>query len=487
MQQRLIRAPRAPKIPVAVVNAATSVRQSAVRAADASRIPAALVASVATVRESLSRAARTPAFGVAIIACLVFAGVVGAAAPPFPGPKSTLRDAAITPLAAVAPASTDPTGPMVIAVQHPKVGFHIAEANVSAPPPTVVVNSPGALGIPTMALAAYRNAERMMAEADPACGISWNLLAGIGRIESMHANGGATDTHGTAVRPIYGPALDGTLPGNEVIVQSGANGRISYARAMGPMQFLPGTWARYASDGDGDGVADPQNLYDSTLAAARYLCSGALNLRDQSQVLAAILRYNNSMPYAQNVLGWAAAYATGVVPVDLPPLVGAPPPLGDLHLENPEGLGPNLPLNVHGLSSTDPLAQMPLIDLSGTGTTSQQPMWPWQETAPRAPSCTVICIGQDVGTAPQLNAPPAGAVPPATPGALAPFPVPGLPSAMVPGLPPAAPAPAALVPGLPPAAPVAPPPPAPVVAAPAAPFAGAPGGPPAGPPPGPAG
>ena len=97
---------------------------------------------------------------------------------------------------------------------------------------------------------------------------------------------------------------------------------------MGPMQFLPGTWARYASDGDGDGKADVQNLFDSTLAAARYLCSGGLNLRDQSQVMTAILRYNNSMAYAQNVLGWAAAYATGVVPVDLPPITGPTPPIG---------------------------------------------------------------------------------------------------------------------------------------------------------------
>ena len=256
---------------------------------------------------------------------------------------------------------------------------------------------------------------------------------------------------------------------------------------MGPMQFLPGTWARYASDGDGDGVADPQNLYDSTLAAARYLCSGGLNLRDQSQVLAAILRYNNSMPYAQNVLGWAAAYATGVVPDDLPPLVGAPPPLADLHLENPEGLGPNLPLNVHGLASTDPLAQMPLIDLSASGATSQEPMWAWQQTAPRASSCTVICIGQGVGTAPQLNAPPTSAVP------AAPALVPGLPPFLVPGVQPAATAPAlmppapALMPGVAPAAPLGPPPPVPAVAAPPAPFAGVPGGPPAGPPPGPAG
>jgi len=471
MRQRVIRAPRAPKIPAALVSALTTVRLSVVHAAQASRIPAALGTAFATVQQLLTRTARTPAFGVVMIACLVFAGVVGAAAPPFPGPKSTLRDAAITPIAAVTPASTDPSGPLVIAVQHPMVGFHIAAATTSAPPPTVVVNSPGALGIPTMALAAYRNAERMMAQADPACGISWNLLAGIGRIESMHANGGATDARGTAIRPIYGPALDGTLPGNEVIVQSSAGGRISYARAMGPMQFLPGTWAHYASDGDGDGVADPQNLYDATLAAARYLCTGGLNLRDPSQVMAAILRYNNSMPYAQNVLGWAAAYATGVIPVDLPPITGPPPPLGDVHLESPEGIGPNLPLNIHGLAPSDQLAQMPLIDLSGNPSSS--PQFPWQQVGPR-PSCTVICIGQDpVG--PQqavLNTPPPGAPPPAAP----------FPGLAPPPVPPAAP-PFPLPAGLPPAPvpPVADPLPAPVPpAAPAGiPPVGAPGGQPA--------
>ena len=193
-----------------------------------------------------------------------------------------------------------------------------------------------------MALNAYRNAERMMASAYPGCGISWNLLAGIGRIESMHANGGATDAAGSAVRPIYGPALDGTLPGNETIELSRSSSRVVYARAMGPMQFLPGTWSRYASDGNGDGKADVQNVFDSTLAAARYLCSGGLNLRDQSQVMTAILRYNNSMAYAQNVLGWAAAYATGVVPVDLPPITGPIPPIADVHLDNYQGLGPGL-------------------------------------------------------------------------------------------------------------------------------------------------
>jgi membrane-bound lytic murein transglycosylase B len=485
--------PTTPKIPGAIAGAATRVRRAVVHAAHASKIPAALAAVTTAVQDTLARTAGSPAFGVAIIACLIFTGVESAVAPPFPMAKSTVRGAAFTPVAAVTRASTDPTGPLVVAVEHPKTGFHIAESTMSAPPPTMVVNTPGALGIPMMALTAYRNAERMMATADPNCGISWNLLAGIGRIESGHANGGATDARGTAVRPIYGPSLDGTLPGNEVIVQANTGGRVSYARAMGPMQFLPGTWARYAADGDGDGKADPQNLYDATLAAARYLCSGGLNLRDQSQVLSSILRYNNSMPYAQNVLGWAAAYATGVVPVDLPVLTGPAPPLGDVHLESPEGLGPNLPMNMHGLPSTDPLARVPLIDLNGGPNSVNQPAMPWlqqQYAASYMPSCTVICIGQETGAPQQaFNAPPPNAFAPPAPADMFPglpglFPAPPPPAAPALLPPPAAPAPMPAAP-VPPIAPqpAAPQPAvAPQPAAPAAtPPAIVPGAQPAGP------
>jgi membrane-bound lytic murein transglycosylase B len=347
----------------------------------------------AAMRQRVIRMTRNPALSVATIAPLVLACAVSGVARRVPPPTPALPHVAINSVAAVAAAASRPSGPAVVAAARPPASLHFAVATNSAQPPAAVVNSSSALGIPSMALGAYRNAEQKMTASNPDCGISWNLLAGIGRIESGHANGGATDARGTAVKPIYGPELDGSLPGNEVIVQSSAGGRVSYARAMGPMQFLPGTWARYASDGDGDGAADPQNLYDSTLAAARYLCSGSLNLRDQSQVMAAILRYNNSIPYARNVLGWAAAYATGVVPVDLPPVTGPAPPLGDLHLENPEGLGPGLPLNIHGLPPTDPLAQKPLIDFGPPELSPQQPRWPSQSPAPEEPSCPVICIG----------------------------------------------------------------------------------------------
>jgi len=421
-------------------------------------------AALEAARRRAGRAVRKPAFGVVIITPLILAGAVGASAPSTVAP---LRDSAVTPLAAVESSSVDRSGPSVVAVTKAPSAFHIAAATISAPPPSVVVNSPGALRIPAIALSAYRNAERMMASAAPGCGMSWNLLAGIGRIESLHANGGATDTRGTAVRPIYGPTLDGTLPGNEVIVQSRSANRVMYARAMGPMQFLPGTWSRYASDGDGDGKADVQNVFDSSLAAARYLCSGGLNLRDPGQVMTAILRYNNSVAYARNVLGWAAAYATGVVPVNLPPITGPVPPLGDAHLDNYEGLGPGLPMNATGLPADDPLALMPLMARGDVA--SQIPVYPGQALGPLPgplPVPAPLAVPQPppeqpapppwlppwLQPAPQPQRPPECAVFCITPPPAAPAPAaPGEAQMLMPQPPPAAPAPDPFAPPPPPA------------------------------------
>ncbi|HYO03989.1 MAG TPA: lytic murein transglycosylase [Mycobacterium sp.] len=390
---------------------------------------------------------RTPAFGVAVIAPLVLVLAVGASAP---SPRHAVADDGITPLAAVARTGDDAGVVVVVAASRPPTPFRFAMATLSAPPPPIVVSSPGNLRIPAIALSAYRNAERMMASAYPGCGVSWNLLAGIGRIESLHANGGATDPRGTPVQGIFGPALDGTLAGNEVIVQNVQAGRVTYARAMGPMQFLPGTWARYASDANGDGKADIQNLYDASLGAARYLCSGNLNLRDRSQVLSAILRYNNSMAYAQNVLGWAAAYATGVAPIDLPP-IGVAPPIGDAHLDsNPEGLGPGI-----GLPANDPLASLALVDVSGAnrlgippGPGAGVPPAPQQNCqvfclTPQAPApqqnCQVFCLTPQAVAAPLPEAPPLPQFPP--PLFPPPAPPPPLPFDAPPPPPPAGPVP----------------------------------------------
>lgn len=340
----------------------------------------------------VGRVVRTPVFGIAVLTPVVLAGAAAATPARLAAPV-TADDATHLQLATAAPVDTK--GVTVVPMAKPPADFRFAANTLSPPPPAAVISSAGGMRIPAIALAAYRKAEQTMAVASPGCGVSWNLLAGIGRIESSHANGGATDTSGTAARPIYGPTLDGSLPGNEVIVQTNAGGRPVYARAMGPMQFLPGTWSRFASDGDADGRADPQNLFDAALGTARYLCSGGLNLRNQAQVLTAILRYNNSMAYAQNVLGWAAAYATGVAPVDLPAIVGPAPALGDSHLERPEGLGPGMT----GLPPGDPLAQL-AMNMGNSQTAGQMlpgPLpGPAAEGVGPAHGCEVICMASQL-------------------------------------------------------------------------------------------
>ncbi|MGV0577686.1 lytic murein transglycosylase [Mycolicibacterium elephantis] len=268
------------------------------------------------VRRRVSRAVRGPAAGMDVIARMLLTSAVATA----PSLLVAVHDnTGVQPLAAVAPQPFITDTPLAAA---PSAGAPSPVSQVVGPPPPAAVSSPGVVNIPAIALTAYRNADGVMARAMPDCGVSWNLLAGIGQVESRHAFGGRTDDRGTAVDPIFGPTLDGSLPGNEIILAGRFNGRTVYARAMGPMQFLPSTWTHFAADGNGDGEAEPQNLFDSTVAAARYLCSGGLNLRDRSQLITAVLRYNNSMAYTQNVLSWAEAYATGNPPVYLPPITG---------------------------------------------------------------------------------------------------------------------------------------------------------------------
>lgn len=224
--------------------------------------------------------------------------------------------------AAAANATVGIVPPAAVAVRAPHAFGESGDAFAGALPLPGMGGVAG-LGIPQIVLAAYRNAELALASSDPGCHLPWNLLAGIGKVESNHANGGQTDANGTTIGQINGPALDGTLPGNEVLASKDAKGKVTYTKAIGPMQFLPSTWKAYQSDGNGDGVADPNNVFDASLAAGKYLCSGGMDLSDPNQELRAILRYNNSVKYANDVRRWSNAYRTGAVPsaVDLTGLI----------------------------------------------------------------------------------------------------------------------------------------------------------------------
>ncbi len=106
-------------------------------------------------------------------------------------------------------------------------------------------------------------------------GLSWTVLAAIGQIESAD---------GTNIGP-------------------------SSAGALGPMQFLPSTWAVWGIDAFGQtGPPSIMNPYDAVPSAARMLCAdGAAS--GGSGLSAAIFDYNHATWYVNEVLGLAAEYA----------------------------------------------------------------------------------------------------------------------------------------------------------------------------------
>lgn len=169
------------------------------------------------------------------------------------------------------------------------------------------------VGVPAVALAAYGAAEVRLAAEDPACHLSWVALAGIGAVESDHGRfrGAALGADGRSDPPVVGIPLDGN--GVAAIADSDGgrfDGDGVHDRAVGAMQFIPGTWRRWGADGDGDGVADPFVLPDAALAAGRYLChAGAGDLRDGAAWRRAVLAYNASSAYVARVTRASNGYA----------------------------------------------------------------------------------------------------------------------------------------------------------------------------------
>ena len=119
--------------------------------------------------------------------------------------------------------------------------------------------------IPPLYRALYQNA------AQTCPGLSWTVLAAIGQVETHHGSGGM----------------------------------VSSAGALGPMQFLPGTFTEYARDGDRDGLANIMDPADAIYSAAAYLCANGAGQGGQS-LYTAIWNYNHADWYVQLVLALSA-------------------------------------------------------------------------------------------------------------------------------------------------------------------------------------
>ena len=122
------------------------------------------------------------------------------------------------------------------------------------------------------------------------------------------------------------------------------DGDTTWDRAVGPMQFLPGTWRSLGRDGNGDRVADPNNLFDAAVSAAGYLCLSGGDLSDPARLRQAVYGYNHSWAYVDAVLGWARLYQGGVatgppVPSGTAPTTAGPSTTGAPTAEPPPTTG----------------------------------------------------------------------------------------------------------------------------------------------------
>ncbi|GHH16995.1 lytic transglycosylase domain-containing protein [Streptomyces rubradiris] len=182
----------------------------------------------------------------------------------------------------------------------------------SAPVGTPVSRGDAEAGIPATVLDAYKKAAAELRTSKPGCNMPWQLLAAIGNVESGQARGGQVDADGTTLHRILGPQLDGNGFALIPDTDGGAyDGNSTYDQAVGPMQFIPSTWAWAGRDGNGDGKKDPNNIYDAALAAGHYLCRNDWDLSREADLHSAILSYNNSQDYLDLVLNWMEYYRKG--------------------------------------------------------------------------------------------------------------------------------------------------------------------------------
>jgi membrane-bound lytic murein transglycosylase B len=171
-----------------------------------------------------------------------------------------------------------------------------------------------ALEMPVTALEAYAYAAKVAQVENPSCHLAWTTLAGIGMVESHNGtyHGATIAPNGDVTPPIRGVRLDGSNGNLEIVdADDDGDGDSIYARAMGPMQFIPETWRLYGVPAHNDGVASPDNIDDAALSAAGYLCWRGRDLAKPEGWMKALRAYNLSDQYARTVRDWATAYANG--------------------------------------------------------------------------------------------------------------------------------------------------------------------------------
>jgi membrane-bound lytic murein transglycosylase B len=154
---------------------------------------------------------------------------------------------------------------VLLLISVPLLGAAGAAAAATAKTQSPVANGMASTDIPPAYLLLYQEAEQRF-------NVPWQILAAIGRVESDHGR------NPNAYRP-------------------------NYAGAVGPMQFLPSTFAEYAWAA-GHAGADILDPHDAIYAAAAMLANNGI----ATNIWGAIFAYNHAAWYVDLVLEWARRY-----------------------------------------------------------------------------------------------------------------------------------------------------------------------------------
>jgi hypothetical protein len=169
-----------------------------------------------------------------------------------------------------------------------------------------------AVNVPAVAIQAYGYAELFAQNQYPSCHLRWSTLAGLGEVESSHgqAEGAVLQATGRSAPILMGPLQDGK--GGRALVNDtdvGAfDGDATYDRALGPLRLMPSEWREFGIDGDADGIVDPFDIDDASVAMARLLCAGNDDMSQLTGWNKAVARHHPGDAYASSIFKAANSY-----------------------------------------------------------------------------------------------------------------------------------------------------------------------------------
>ena len=214
-----------------------------------------------------------------------------------------------------------PPSGLPVAAPLPPYDTTLTDASVRTVPLVTVVDEAWVAdtaektGIPARALAAYAGGAVRLALTWPECGVTWNTLAGIGWVESHHGElfGDVIKEDGFMSVPIFGLPLVGEGTMNIPDFDDGNfDGSADYDRAVGPMQIIPQTWAAWNVDANGDGDPNGQQIDDSVVASANYLCYSSATMTTADGWKQGLWSDNQLDSYADDVRTKANEYAAAI-------------------------------------------------------------------------------------------------------------------------------------------------------------------------------